>query len=96
MVLWKPINRRRSSLGDVAQSLYDAKLKSLVEPQYIGKAIAIHIDSEDYAIGDSHGDAAQKFLQRHSRDGRIVTLTIGPPTDSDLRLASRMLSGSKR
>jgi len=60
------------------------------------KAVAIHVDTGDYAVGENHSDAARALLARHEPDGRIVTLTIGPPTDADLRLAARMTAGRKR
>ncbi len=90
------LEERAPLLGEQAQRIYDTKLKSIVEPLYVGKSIAIHVDSEDYAVGESHRDAARKLLDRAPKDGRIVTLTIGPPTDSDIRLASRMSAGRKR
>jgi hypothetical protein len=58
--------------------------------------VAVHVDTGDYAVAESHSAAARALLARHEPDGRIVTLTIGPPTDADLRLAARMTAGRKR
>ncbi len=85
-----------SPLAERARALYAEKLKDLLEPGQNGKAVAIHVDSEDYAVADTHSEAARALLSRHKPDGRIVTLTIGPPTDADLRLAQRILAGQKR
>jgi hypothetical protein len=38
----------------------------------------------------------QGHWRPHVPDGRIVTLTIGSPTDIDVRLAMRMAAGWKR
>ncbi len=85
-----------SPLAEKGRAIYEERLKPLLEPGQSGKAVAIHVDSGDYAVGENHSDAARALLARHEPDGRIVTLTIGPPTDSDLRLAARMTAGRKR
>lgn len=90
-------SRRPSSLGDQGEQIHEGKLKALLEPEHNGQAVAIHVDSEDYALGDTHSAAARALLERHTApDGRIVTLTIGPPTEADRRLAYRVLAGQKR
>ena len=85
-----------SLLAQQGRAIYEGRLKSLLEPGFSGKAVAIHVDTGDYAVGENHSDAARALLARHEADGRIVTLTIGPPTDADLRLAARMTAGRKR
>lgn len=92
-------NSQGSKLSPLAQqgkALYDHKLQALLEPTHNGKAVAIHVDSEDYAVAGTHSDAARTLLERHEADGRIVTLTIGPATEADQRLAYRILAGQKR
>jgi len=85
-----------SPLAEQGRIIYEGKLKSILEPEHDGEAVAIHIDTGDYALGNSHGAAAHALMVRHKPDGRIVTLTIGPPTDADLRLATRVAAGHKR
>ena len=80
-------------LGDDAQRIYNSRLRETLERDHLGAAVAIHVDSGDFAVGPTHRDAALALLKRHQPDGRIVTLTIGPPTDSDLALISRMIPG---
>jgi len=58
-----------------------------LKQQALGKVVAIHVDSEDYAVGETNRKAVDELLSRHQADGRIVTLRIGPPPDSDIRLA---------
>ena len=85
-----------SPLAEQGRAIYEARLKSLLEPEHSGEAVAVHVDTGDYAVAKSHSDAARALLARHEPDGRIVTLTIGPPTDADLRLAARLTAGRKR
>jgi hypothetical protein len=85
-----------SPLAEQAKVIYEQKLKAKLELEHSGKAVAVHVDTEDYAIGDSHREAARSLLSRHAPDGRIVTLTIGPPTEADLQLAARIAAGQKR
>jgi hypothetical protein len=85
-----------SPLAEQGRAIYEGRLKSILEPDHEGEAVAIHVDSGDYAIGRSHHDAAHALLSRHEPDGRIVTLTIGAPTDSDVRLITRVAMGRKR
>jgi hypothetical protein len=85
-----------STLAEQGRTVYEGRLKSLLESAQSGKAVAIHVDTGDHAIAGSHSEAARSLLARHAPDGRIVTLTIGPPTDADLRLAARMTAGRKR
>jgi hypothetical protein len=85
-----------SQIGEIAQQFYETNLKGKLEAEFLGKAVAIHVDSGDYEVGETHRVAARKILGRHQKDGRIVTLTIGPPTDQDIRLATRLASGRKQ
>lgn len=85
-----------SALAQQGHELYDDKLKTLLEPELNGKAVAIHVESGDYVVADSHSEAARLLLRNHTLDGRIVILTIGPPTDADQRLAYRIMAGQKR
>jgi len=85
-----------SPLAEQGRAIYEGKLKTILEPTHDGEAVAIHVDTGDYAVGNSHSIAAHTLLSRHEQDGRIVTLTIGAPTDADLRLITRVAAGRKR
>lgn len=87
-----------SPLAELGQKIYSETLKSVLEPAHDGEAVAIHVDSGDYAVADNHSAAARALLKRRQEksDGRIVTLTIGTPTDSDIRLATTIAAGRKR
>jgi len=84
-----------SPLAEDARTLYETRLKALLGPDHTGQAVAIHVDTGDHAVAGTHRDAALTLLSRHAPDGRIVTLTIGPPTDADLRLTARLTAGPK-
>lgn len=85
-----------SPLAEQGRAIYEKRLKATLEPSHDGEAVAIHVDTGDYALGNSHSSAARILLSRHEPDGRIVTLTIGTPTDSDIRLISRVALGRKQ
>ena len=76
-----PDDHKPSSLAEQVRAIYESRLKAILEPEHTGEAVAIHIDTEDYALGKSHSEAVHALLARHQPDGRIVTHTIGPPTD---------------
>ena len=78
-----------------AFDLYDAELRDHLQTTHLGKVVAIHPESGDYEVADTHRDAGMILSKRHSRDGRIVVFRIGPPTDTDIRMAGRFLAGSK-
>lgn len=85
-----------SPVAQQALNLYETELRSLLEPEFSGQAVAIHVDTRDYEVAATHSAAARALLARRPADGRIVTLTIGPPSDADLRLTSRMQAGLNR
>ena len=77
-------------------AIYQERLKPLLEPEHNGKAVAIHVDTGEYAVARNHTLAREALLERYKPDGKIVTLTIGPPTAADLDMAYRILAGQKR
>ena len=77
-------------------AIYQESLKSLLEPEHNGEAVAIHVDTGEYAVARNHTLALRALLERFEPDGKVVTLTIGPPTAADFDMAYRMLAGQKR
>jgi hypothetical protein len=78
-----------------AHEIYENELKERLLVSDLGKAVAIHPDSGDFEVADTHRNAGMALAKRHARDGRIVVLRIGPPTDADILMASRMLATQK-
>lgn len=89
-----------SHLSPVAQqgvAIYREKLKAILEPEHNGEAVAIHVDTGEYSVARNHTLACEALLKRYEPDGKIVTLTIGPPTDADLdRVYHLLLAGQGR
>jgi len=52
-------------LGDEAERIYHEKLKSILEPEYKCKIVAIEIDSGDYFIGDTVVEAGLKAKEKY-------------------------------
>ena len=77
-------------LTEQALALYEAKYRVLLEPVHNGEVVAIHVDSEDYALGRTSHQAVQLLRVRQPK-GRLVILTIG--AEPDYALAARLLAG---
>jgi hypothetical protein len=75
-------------LGD---EIYRSKVQSLVEPQYDGQYVGIHVDSGDYEVAKTTGNIMRAMLKRHSADGRIYLRKIG--NEPEYALAARILAG---
>ena len=88
------MENKLSDAGQKARLIYERLLPTL-EPQNTGKAVAIHIDSEDYAVADTHS-AARRVLENSHPEGPVVTFTVGPPTANDFAVAHRILEGQKQ
>jgi hypothetical protein len=81
------------ALNQQGKAIYESKLKSLVEPAFNGQFIAIHVDSEDYAVGKSTAKAARALLKTHPPDGRLYLRRIG--SEPEYGLAARLLTGEQ-
>jgi len=80
-----------SKLAQKARAFYESRLKAILEPEQNGRAVAIHVDSGDYVVADTH-TAAGKAMDDLHPDGLFVTMTIGPPTAADMSVAQRVLA----
>ena len=72
----EPTQRQLSELTRRGDEIY-RPMQSQLEKEHSGKFIAIHVDSADYAIGNTSGDAGRSLLDRHPIDGRIHIRRIG-------------------
>jgi hypothetical protein len=80
-------------LGERGSAIYDARLKPLLEPAFERQFVAIHLDSGDYEVARSSGDAMRAIRKKHPRDGKLFIRKIGD--EPEYQLAGR-LSGSVR
>lgn len=78
-------------LTQLGLAIYETKLKPVLEPQEDGKFVAIHVDTEDYAVAPASGQATRALLRRHPIDGRVVVRKIGP--EPEYGLLARMIAG---
>lgn len=88
-----------SDLTRLGLAVYEARLKELLEPKDDGQFVAIHVDTEDYAVAPSSGRAMRALLQRHPVDGRMVIRKIGPEPEYGLlsrMIASELLAGGRK
>jgi hypothetical protein len=77
MAILEPPEKTVTDPVEQAVALYETRLKSVLEPEYNGKTVAVHIDTGDYAIGVNSSRARFALRDRHPT-GIIVTLDIGP------------------
>lgn len=80
-----------TDLSRLGLAIYDQNLKSLLEPEYDNQFVAIHVDSGDYEVAKSSGNAMRAILARHPIDGRLVIRKIG--SEPEYGLAARILVG---
>ena len=60
----------------LANKIYDEKLKSLLEPEHLGKIIAIHVETGDYFFGHTVLEACGKGREQHP-DAVFVCRRVG-------------------
>ena len=63
-----------------ALALYRDTLQAELEPEQIGRGLAIHPDSGDYVVADTPTHAGHAMRVRHP-EGGTVTIRIGVPVD---------------
>jgi len=68
------------------------ELKAVLEPEHNGRAIAIHVDTGEYAIASTQAGARREMHERRP-EGLLFSRTIGPPTERDYALMYRLLAG---
>ena len=89
--------QRRESLSAMDEvsrrglAIYESKLKVALEPKHAGQFVAIHVDSEEYAVSRFSGEAVRALLVGRPADGRIVVIRIG--SEPELGLAARLAVG---
>lgn len=59
-----------------ALALYRETLQAKLEPEQVGRGLAIHPDSGDYLVADTPTHAGHAMRERHP-EGGTVTLRIG-------------------
>lgn len=79
-----------NDLADKGLAIYEEKLKAVLEPEFDKKFLAIHVETEDYEVANSTGDAMRAIRKRHPR-GFLLTMKIG--NEPEWGLGQRLLGG---
>jgi len=66
-----------SRLCAIGRTIYETQLKAVLEPEYNGKVVAIHIDTGDYEVAGNSPTASKAIRARHPSGLTMVT-TVGP------------------
>ena len=59
----------REAAAQAGESLYETRLKSILEPSHNGKLVAIYISTKEYFVGESLIEASNRLRERHSQAG---------------------------
>ena len=68
----------RDSIVDLAQTIYDAKIRHLVEPEHHGEYLTLDVKTGEYDLDADSLAANFRMLERHSPD-TLVSLRVGYP-----------------
>lgn len=90
-----PSEDETARLCAIGRTIYETQLKAILEPEYNGKMVAIHLDSGDYAIA-SNSPYARRDLRVRKPTGLIFVTDIGLAPIDGLTwrmMGSQILSG---
>jgi peptide subunit release factor RF-3 len=54
----------KDEIADKGEQIYEAQLRDVLEPGYIGKFVAIDVNSGEYAVGDTILQATDKMAMK--------------------------------
>jgi len=93
-----PTQDELERLSEQGQAIYDERLKAVLEPEFNGQEVAIHLDSGDYEVA-KNATYARRALRARQPTGLILTTNIGPGKLDSLALrmlASQILTGNAK
>jgi hypothetical protein len=70
---------RRHSLEETARlgdAIYEETVRARVEPEHVGKVVAIDVDTGDYALGEN-GLSAARSLRVRQPDAEVWLVRVG-------------------
>jgi hypothetical protein len=85
-------------LGRIGERIYETQLKAELEPECDRQYIAIHVDTGDYAVAHTAGDAMRAINGKHP-DSRWYVRRIGDEPEYGLAariIASDMIAGNRK
>jgi hypothetical protein len=77
-------------LHEKGMAVYE-RLKQSLESKHWNRFVAIHVDSGDFAVGSTAGEASRNLRVARSPDGRMFIRKIGD--EPEYELAARILAG---
>ncbi len=66
----------RDEIGHRGSQIYQTKLRTILEPQFDGKFVAIDVESEEYEVADEAGEASDRLWARLP-DAQILIERVG-------------------
>ena len=93
-----PSQEEMDQLSARGWAIYDQTLKAILEPQYNGQVVAIHLDSGDYEVARNSPTASRALRARHPV-GLMMVTDVGPAKIDSLTLrmfGSQILSGDSK
>ncbi len=78
-----------SELSERGQAIYVGKLQKTLEADALNQFVAIHVDTEEYAVARTSAAAMRAMRQRFASDGRLFIRRIG--SEPQYGLASRII-----
>ena len=72
-----PSEKETARLCAMGRAIYEGKLKVILEPEYNGKVVAIHLDTGDYAVA-GNSPYARRNLRIRRPSGLIYVTDVGP------------------
>ena len=93
-----PTQEELDQLSARGHAIYDQMLKAILEPQYNGQVVAIHLDSGDYEVANNSPTASRALRARHPV-GLMMVTDVGPARIDSLTLrmlGSQLLSGDSK
>ncbi len=93
-----PSEEETARLCAIGRAIYDNKLKAMLEPEYNGKIVAIHLDTGDYEVAGNSPTASRAIRARHPL-GLLMVTDVGPAKMDGLTLrmmGSQFLSEGRK
>jgi len=85
-----------NELVSAAWRIYNDRLRSILEPEHLGRKVAIHPDSGDFEVASS-SPAARRALRKRHPAGLFVVIHVGVvPDDNSLSLRARNAMRGRR
>lgn len=68
-----------ADIGVVAREIYEQSIRAQVEPQHVGRMLAVDVDSGDYEV-DQLAHVASERLRARRPNANVFIMRVGFPT----------------